>query len=401
MTSLLPPNATPLALALESVLSPALDAIEASAGAKLDAIPPFVPWLIWEYGLGELMPYLPDPRRAIRDGLAWQRVRGTPRALTTALGWRGFAGAAIEEAGPGRRFAWFQLDPHSLPTPAAVADIVGLARLAAPARSRLIRIHHGLDRRPFHLSRDALSGGAILSGWSGIWDKELEIWLSLGERHGAAADAPAIDVAPGIEVTRSVVVTVPRGGFRLSDSSLSRTPFQRPVDTGRTEDANTTTPASGLDFVGGRVGLWQTPRSHVQLSGTRFGSADHRFGGHTTESRPFRLSDSGLSRTRSELRRRPILEVSAVTVATAATLETTPTVAAGHDLVIGTATPRSRSYPRLSGPPPISTTMAAAVMADASGSDTDYSDALWTDAPWSDAPWPIDPVTVGAAAWQS
>ena len=75
MTSdhLLPPNAT----ALERSLSLSTDLLtrlggetESLKGFKTDPADSLLPWLIWEYGLGELLPYLPDPRRAMAIRLA-------------------------------------------------------------------------------------------------------------------------------------------------------------------------------------------------------------------------------------------------------------------------------------------------------------------------------------------
>ena len=96
---LLPANATPL----EQALSLATDSLsrlalptDAIRQFKTDPSDPLLPWLIWEYGLGELLPYLPEPRQAIAEGILWQRLRGTPAALTTALAWIG-ATATIEQ----------------------------------------------------------------------------------------------------------------------------------------------------------------------------------------------------------------------------------------------------------------------------------------------------------------
>ncbi len=146
--TLLPPNAGPWMRVMEGApaVGAAFAAVETMVGAKFDPPDGWIPFLIWEYGLGELLPYIADPRRAINDGVLWQRARGTPAALKTAFGWRGFGGAKIEETGPGRRFYWFQVDPGKIALGYESADLVGLAALSAPARSRLIRLHHGLDR---------------------------------------------------------------------------------------------------------------------------------------------------------------------------------------------------------------------------------------------------------------
>jgi len=193
--SLLPPNATPLTLALDSVLSldDRLTGIETITGAKLDAIPAYLPWLIWEYGLGELMPYLPDARQAIRDGIAWQRVRGTPKALATALGWRGFAAATIEESGPGANFAAFQIDPGVVPNVDAIADMIALARLAAPARARLVRLYHDLDWRAARYDTP-LDRRCLYDDWSGVdLDGVRQSFRTHHAYHGGTDAEPAGD----------------------------------------------------------------------------------------------------------------------------------------------------------------------------------------------------------------
>ena len=139
LEALLPPNAT----AFEKALSQAMDLhgrgaplSDALPGFKLDAPDALLPWLIWEYGLGELVPYLREPRRVLEEGLLWQRMRGTPESLRMALGWVGLAEVALEQEPPGVHFAEFQLDPgRVLRDDALIADLVAVAKLAAPARS--------------------------------------------------------------------------------------------------------------------------------------------------------------------------------------------------------------------------------------------------------------------------
>lgn len=222
--SLLPPNATPLALALESVLAldGRLPGIEAMTRAKLDAAPSYVPWLMWEYGLGELQPYLPDPREAIRQGLAWQRLRGTPAGLLTALGWIGFDGAAIEEAGPGPFFGHVQLDPGAAPGPADVRRIVGVAGLALPARAHLVRLYHGYDHRPVVLDVGPAVDDGLLDDDSGV---DLDgVRQSFGQRLGLSADAGVPDAQPsgahGLSVLASVYADVEVLDWWEADSEI-------------------------------------------------------------------------------------------------------------------------------------------------------------------------------------
>ncbi|MBF0305780.1 MAG: hypothetical protein HQL41_09050, partial [Alphaproteobacteria bacterium] len=199
MTSLLPPNASPLERLIEAAT--ALDARTPSLGivrtAKMDADPRLIPWLLWEYGLGELLPWLADPRRALDEGIRFHRLRGTPASLAMALGWLDLADAAIEEHGPGRaRISFeFQIDPGRVLNPDEARAVVAVAALAAPARSRLVRLYHGWDQRPFVLDRTPLGEG-LISDFSGpLLDG---VRQSFGLRHAAHLTAPAATVALGV-----------------------------------------------------------------------------------------------------------------------------------------------------------------------------------------------------------
>ena len=72
-------------------------------------------WLIWEYGLEVLLPYLDDPRVVLDKGLQWQRIRGTPDSLSMAFDWLGLGDTVIEEEVTGGAH-WFgyMLDPGRL-----------------------------------------------------------------------------------------------------------------------------------------------------------------------------------------------------------------------------------------------------------------------------------------------
>ena len=217
MTSehLLPANATPLEQAL-SLTTDALSRLALPTDAirqfKTDPSDPLLPWLIWEYGLGELLPYLPQPRQAIAEGILWQRLRGTPAALTTALAWIG-ATATIEQEPPGVHFAEFQLDPGQvLDSDIAIAHLIAIARLSAPARSRLSRIYHGYDLRRVVLDESRL-GEALLSDHSGVLWTDGKTKLSFGRGVAQAALASGQAVAPNREAVRFAVA-------RLIDRTL-------------------------------------------------------------------------------------------------------------------------------------------------------------------------------------
>ena len=212
---LLPANATPLEQALSLATDPltrlALPA-DAIRQFKTDPSDPLLPWLVWEYGLGELLPYLPEPRQAIAEGIRWQRLRGTPAALTTALAWIG-ATATIEQEPPGVHFAEFQLDPGQvLDSDTAIANLIAIARLSAPARSRLSRIYHGYDLRRVVLDESRL-GEALLSDHSGVLWTDGKTKLSFGRGVAQTALASGQAVAPNREAVRFAVA-------RLIDRTL-------------------------------------------------------------------------------------------------------------------------------------------------------------------------------------
>jgi len=223
MTSdhLLPPNAT----ALERSLSLSTDLLtrlghqtEALAGFKTDPSDSLLPWLIWEYGLGELLPYLPDPRRAMAEGIRWQRLRGTPAALTTALSWIG-ATATVEQETPGIHFAEFQFDPGQvLDDDALIANLIAIARLSAPARSRLSRIYHGWDLRRLVLDESRL-GEALLSDHSGVFWQDAQTKLSFGRVRPLANPPLDIVLVPAREAVRFAVAKL-MDRYLLSFSAL-------------------------------------------------------------------------------------------------------------------------------------------------------------------------------------
>jgi len=204
---LLPANATPLEQALSLTTDP-LSRLALPADAirqfKTDPSDPLLPWLIWEYGLGELLPYLPEPRQAIAEGILWQRLRGTPAALSTALSWIGMS-ASVEQEPPGVHFAEFQLDPGQvLDSDTAIANLIAIARLSAPARSRLSRIYHGHDLRRVVLDESRL-GEALLSDHSGVFWRDGQTKLSFGRVRQWANPPIDIVLTPTREAVRFAV----------------------------------------------------------------------------------------------------------------------------------------------------------------------------------------------------
>lgn len=188
-SQLLPSNATQLEIDISAAadfLSVTEGALPSVRDAKYQNIPnDVVPWLVYEYGLGELLPYLPDPRTALAEGVVWQRIRGTPQAIKTALTWINFT-AILEESEAGTiRWAQFQLGLDQAPASLEfIGNVIGISRLSAPARSDLFRVYGGTyDTRRFWLDDHELSSGSWLCDHSGVYLQSDWPQLSFGRDH--------------------------------------------------------------------------------------------------------------------------------------------------------------------------------------------------------------------------
>jgi P2-related tail formation protein len=208
---LLPPNAT----SLERDFSRSTSSLQRAGGpvpiirtAKRVNIPDsVVPWLIYEYGLGEILPYLGNnQRRAIAEGVLWQRIRGTPEAVRIALSWIGVEGVIDESEGGSARWAEYQLGLSEKTTgEEIITDIVGVTRISSPVRSRLQRIYAVYDFRRFVLDDSLLSDGGMLSDHSGVRPRPDWPQISYGEIHSSLVQENATAASAHTEVISVLV----------------------------------------------------------------------------------------------------------------------------------------------------------------------------------------------------
>ena len=225
--SLLPGNATKL----ERDLSLAIDVLARVGGEipriatdkLVDQPDQLLPWLVYEYGLGELLPYIKDLRRVLREGIIWQRQRGTPGSLRTGLGWLDVTATLEEALRPHEHGNAFQLGLDHVPDGLEeVEAIIGVARISVPVRSRLVRMHANWDHGIFLLSGSRLSGLNELGDQSGVvlrpdWPK-----LSFRREQQAVAAHGTGSVTCRIDRVSALRHDAARGdGFILSGSVLS------------------------------------------------------------------------------------------------------------------------------------------------------------------------------------
>ncbi|SFD14194.1 phage tail protein [Pseudoalteromonas denitrificans] len=168
--TILPPSAKPLVHTLENINQMPLS-IDTAIGKlqtlKSDPSENLLHWLVWEYGLEAILPYSHDLKKVLKDGLSWQRIRGTPNSLNLALGWIDLNNVTIEAEPPGRHFYEYQLETGKIPGDKDVSRVLNLAKLSAPTRSKLARLYHNYDVRKLDLSYGKF--GQFLSDYSGTY----------------------------------------------------------------------------------------------------------------------------------------------------------------------------------------------------------------------------------------
>jgi hypothetical protein len=166
--SLLPSNATSLESSLEQAFSWTFEPNELRGFKfKTESVPYLFNDLVYEYGLEAVSLWLEDSAEILREGLLFQRLRGTPAAMKMALKWTGLEDVIVEEEPSGEHFAEFQLGLEGIPYNLSIDAIKALADMAKPVRARLTRLYNSLyDRR--HLILDQNQYGDFLSDYSGI-----------------------------------------------------------------------------------------------------------------------------------------------------------------------------------------------------------------------------------------
>lgn len=222
---LLPPNATTLerdfsrsTSSLERIGAP----VPTIRTAKRRNIPDsVVPWLVFEYGLAEILPYVADQRTALELGIPWQRVRGTPEAVAMALDWIDVDGAVAESEGGSYRWAEYQLGLAAPTTDDELIDrIVAVAALSSPVRSRLQRIFSVYDYRRFVLDFSLLSEGGPLSDHTGTRPRPDWPQISFGDYRSSEVSLAASAVGGGLSWVGLFVTNQDR--FLLSQGILDQ-----------------------------------------------------------------------------------------------------------------------------------------------------------------------------------
>lgn len=182
---MLPTNATAFEKRLADVCDFHRDVSASISGishAKLTTRPPgFLPWLIEEYGLGELTPYIANPYDLIDTGPKWQQVRGSLAAVDLGLSWIKMS-ARFTAAWTGRVW-WnsFQLHFNQLPGRSRLKTIEAITDLSKSLRSDFRRGVYGYDVEAVESDMSRLDH-SMLESESGVRVTDGSTLFSFGRR---------------------------------------------------------------------------------------------------------------------------------------------------------------------------------------------------------------------------
>ncbi len=192
MKSLLPPNATKQEQALVEAIDYKVNP-SCIRGFKFRLEEETLPWIIEEYGLEEILRWVKNKRRAIVEGVKFQRLRGTPASLKIALKWANIEDITIIEEPPGKHFFELQVGIKEVPNDFFVDAVVELAKLSLPARSRLMRIFNDYYNAQRFILDESLFGD-LLSDYSGVKIEKDGPVLSFGRVNFFRSSGPVIRI---------------------------------------------------------------------------------------------------------------------------------------------------------------------------------------------------------------
>lgn len=180
--------------------------------------------LSWEYSLSEIN--IDNFSKRLKEGVEFFRIKGTPRALRTALSWYGLNDIVIEEDGKGTHFSEFQVGLKGIPNNMDVKNIIKAAEQSKPLRSRLSRMYNNeYDVRQLILDQSKF--GAFLSGCSGVRLEGLEPLLSFGRKNTYYIEVPQTIYEHCIHRYIYKFLHTNAEGFRLSSGILDKTVWYR------------------------------------------------------------------------------------------------------------------------------------------------------------------------------
>lgn len=181
---IVPPGSTALESAVDTTFPRGWDAIAACAEPLATARDEhLLPWVAEQWQITQFAPYFPSTSELLAQAVPWLMERGSAASVRRALGWIGYSGVTLDEAG-----AWLHIDVGRALAPADIAAIVHVVSASLPAHVRFWRIYHGYDARPIVLDRGPQLDAGMLDGYSGVMGAS-GVVESFGIRAGATLPA--------------------------------------------------------------------------------------------------------------------------------------------------------------------------------------------------------------------
>lgn len=189
--TILPPQSTELERAVDLCTPHWGTLADAVEPATVQANAQFQPWLAVQWQVAQFAPYFNTVDELLAEAVPWLMERGNAASVRRALGWLGYTGVTIDEAG-----AWLHIDvgrPLAEPDMSAIVHVV---RESLPAHVRIYRVFHGYDVRPIVLDRGPALDAGMLDGYSGVLG-EHGVVESFGMRAGGTVPPAAIGTPTG------------------------------------------------------------------------------------------------------------------------------------------------------------------------------------------------------------
>lgn len=95
--------------------------------------------ILWEYGLGPLLPFAVDPKLLDKQALEFIRIRGTLASIRMALAWVGFPNITFVPLSTIN----YEIDPGRVPNDREIKAIRAALSVSVQSRGILKRIFHG------------------------------------------------------------------------------------------------------------------------------------------------------------------------------------------------------------------------------------------------------------------
>jgi len=152
----------------------------------------WVPWLIYDQGLEDVIPYVRTFRKVLAEGPAWQARRGTPDGISIGIGWVESEGVV---APPDGRHNWWEFQvafTKPVNDLAQLRQLYGIINLSKASEDELFRMFSPeYDHRPVRMDEHRFDDGGWMDDYSGRPRWEGGPYISFGVDGGSLLERNA------------------------------------------------------------------------------------------------------------------------------------------------------------------------------------------------------------------